>query len=213
MNRNKALALYLLGTLGQIWIICFIVFVLRSKGLVINYTTIVGLVAIGVGGNIEASNQQDCNGQNIGMFAVEGDMPKAVLKALDNKVASRQQDGMNGWNIGMYAANSEMEEATIKALQDSVASIQQDDYGYNIGMHAVAKDLKDAVLVSLENYGSRIQGNARGFNIYNLIESRMRNYPEVYNKAMELRDLDVIAYIPGVENNKNDYDDYDEDVM
>lgn len=50
MNRNKALALYLLGTLGQIWIICLIVFVLRSKGLVINYTTMAGLVAIGVGG-------------------------------------------------------------------------------------------------------------------------------------------------------------------
>lgn len=50
MNRNKALALYLLGTLGQIWIICLIVFVLRSKGFVINYTTMAGLVAIGVGG-------------------------------------------------------------------------------------------------------------------------------------------------------------------
>mgnify|MGYP003292186318 FL=1 len=50
MNRNKALALYLLGTLGQIWIICLIVFVLRSKGLVINYMTMAGLVAIGVGG-------------------------------------------------------------------------------------------------------------------------------------------------------------------
>lgn len=50
MNRNKALALYLLGTLGQIWTICLIISVLRSKGLVINYTTMAGLVAIGVGG-------------------------------------------------------------------------------------------------------------------------------------------------------------------
>lgn len=50
MNRNKALALYLLGTLGQIWIICLIVFVLRSKGIIVDYTTIAGLVAIGVGG-------------------------------------------------------------------------------------------------------------------------------------------------------------------
>ncbi len=50
MSRNKAIALYLLGTLGQIWMICVIVFILRNLGVVINYTTLAGMVAIGVGG-------------------------------------------------------------------------------------------------------------------------------------------------------------------
>lgn len=50
MNRNKALTLYLLGSLGQIWIVCFIVFTLRSKGIVVDYTNMVGMAAIGVGG-------------------------------------------------------------------------------------------------------------------------------------------------------------------
>lgn len=50
MNRNKALALYLLGTLGQIWIVCFIVFLLRGNGIVVDYTNVVGMFAIGVGG-------------------------------------------------------------------------------------------------------------------------------------------------------------------
>ena len=50
MSRNKAIALYLLGTLGQIWMICFIVFILRNLGMVVNYTTPVGMVAIGIGG-------------------------------------------------------------------------------------------------------------------------------------------------------------------
>lgn len=50
MSRNKAIALYLLGTLGQIWMICVIVFILCNLGVVINYTTLAGMVAIGVGG-------------------------------------------------------------------------------------------------------------------------------------------------------------------
>ena len=50
MSRNKAIALYLLGTIGQIWIICIIVFILRNLGMVVDYTTPVGMVAIGVGG-------------------------------------------------------------------------------------------------------------------------------------------------------------------
>ncbi|MDE7121859.1 MAG: CPBP family intramembrane metalloprotease, partial [Oscillospiraceae bacterium] len=50
MSRNKALVLYLLGTLGQIWITCLIVFVLREKGITVNATTFVGMTAIAVGG-------------------------------------------------------------------------------------------------------------------------------------------------------------------
>lgn len=50
MNRKKALALYLLGALGQIWIICIVVLVLRSNGINADYTTPVGMTAICVGG-------------------------------------------------------------------------------------------------------------------------------------------------------------------
>ena len=48
MNRKKALPLYLLGTLGQIWIVCIIVFMLRRNGVLVDYTTPLGMVAIGV---------------------------------------------------------------------------------------------------------------------------------------------------------------------
>ena len=47
MMRNKALSLYSLGTLGQIWTVCIIVFLLRCSGLVVNYTTPAEIVAIG----------------------------------------------------------------------------------------------------------------------------------------------------------------------
>ena len=50
MSRNKAISFYLLGTLGQIWMICIIVFILRSLGMIVDYTTPVGMVAIGIGG-------------------------------------------------------------------------------------------------------------------------------------------------------------------
>lgn len=50
MSRNKAIALYLLGTIGQIWIICIIVYALRNLGVVVDYSTPVGMIAIGVGG-------------------------------------------------------------------------------------------------------------------------------------------------------------------
>lgn len=50
MTRNKALSFYLLGTLGQIWTICIIVFILRCRGLIVDYTTPVGIVSIGIGG-------------------------------------------------------------------------------------------------------------------------------------------------------------------
>lgn len=50
MSRKKAIALYLIGTLGQIWMICIIVFVMRNMGIVVDYTTPIGMIAIGIGG-------------------------------------------------------------------------------------------------------------------------------------------------------------------
>ena len=50
MSRKKALAIYLSGTWGQIWTICVIVFLLRSSGMIVDYTTPAGMVAIGIGG-------------------------------------------------------------------------------------------------------------------------------------------------------------------
>ena len=50
MSRKKAIFLYLLGTLGQIWMICIIVFILRNLGMDVDYTTPMGMVAIGIGG-------------------------------------------------------------------------------------------------------------------------------------------------------------------
>ena len=50
MSRKKAIFLYLSGTLGQIWMIFIIVFILRNLGMVVDYTTPVGMVAIGIGG-------------------------------------------------------------------------------------------------------------------------------------------------------------------
>lgn len=50
MNRKNAVAIYLAGTLGQIWIICIITFILRRNGIDVNYTTPIGIVAIATGG-------------------------------------------------------------------------------------------------------------------------------------------------------------------
>ena len=50
MTRNKALTLYLSGTLGQIAIICMMVFKLRRNEMIVDYTSPLGMVAIGVGG-------------------------------------------------------------------------------------------------------------------------------------------------------------------
>ena len=50
MSRNKAISFYLLGTLGQIWLICIIVLILRNLGMVVDYTTPLGIAAIGIGG-------------------------------------------------------------------------------------------------------------------------------------------------------------------
>ena len=50
MSRKKVIFIYLLGTLGQIWMICIIVFILRNLGMVVDYTMPMGMVAIGIGG-------------------------------------------------------------------------------------------------------------------------------------------------------------------
>lgn len=50
MSRKKAIFLYLLGILGQIWMIFIIVFILRNLGMVVDYTMPMGMVAIGIGG-------------------------------------------------------------------------------------------------------------------------------------------------------------------
>lgn len=50
MGRKKAIVLYLFGTLGQIWIVCFLTFILRSHGKNVNFTTPIGIIAIGIGG-------------------------------------------------------------------------------------------------------------------------------------------------------------------
>lgn len=50
MDRNKALVLYILGTLGQIWAVCITVFILRRSGMIVDYTSSIGMVAIAIGG-------------------------------------------------------------------------------------------------------------------------------------------------------------------
>lgn len=50
MTRNKANFLYLMGTLGQIWMVCILVFLLRRGGILVDYTTLIGMSAIGIGG-------------------------------------------------------------------------------------------------------------------------------------------------------------------
>lgn len=50
MNRKKELLIYLSGALGQIFIISIVVFLLRSIGMMIDYTTAPGILAIGIGG-------------------------------------------------------------------------------------------------------------------------------------------------------------------
>ena len=36
MSWNKAISFYLLGTIGQIWLICIIVLILRNLGMVVD---------------------------------------------------------------------------------------------------------------------------------------------------------------------------------
>ena len=48
--RSNALNLYLLGTLGQITLVSLVVFFLRQSGIIVDYTTTIGIVAIVIGG-------------------------------------------------------------------------------------------------------------------------------------------------------------------
>ncbi|MBQ6589429.1 MAG: CPBP family intramembrane metalloprotease [Butyrivibrio sp.] len=50
MSHNKAINLYLVGALGQIILVCLLVFVLRRSGVAVDYTTPLGMLAIAVGG-------------------------------------------------------------------------------------------------------------------------------------------------------------------
>lgn len=50
MSRNKAIIQYLAGALGQIGLVCILVFLLRKAGVVVDYTTPLGMLAIAVGG-------------------------------------------------------------------------------------------------------------------------------------------------------------------
>lgn len=54
MDRKKALLLYLSGTIGQMLITCMVVFLLRNIKIEINYTTALGMLAIGIGGTSSA---------------------------------------------------------------------------------------------------------------------------------------------------------------
>lgn len=54
MNRKNALALYLTGVFGQIWMVCIITFLLSNHGICVNFTTPIGLIAIGIGGTSSA---------------------------------------------------------------------------------------------------------------------------------------------------------------
>ena len=50
MERKKAASMYLFGALGQMLIVCIAVMTLRSFGIKADYTTLIGMIAIGVGG-------------------------------------------------------------------------------------------------------------------------------------------------------------------
>lgn len=50
MDRENAIRLYLTGTIGQIVIVAFIVSLLRRTGNVVDYTTTVGMITVGIGG-------------------------------------------------------------------------------------------------------------------------------------------------------------------
>lgn len=50
MDRKNAIRLYLTGTIGQIVIVAFIVSLLRRTGNVVDYTTTIGMMAVGIGG-------------------------------------------------------------------------------------------------------------------------------------------------------------------
>lgn len=54
MKRCKALSFFLLGTIGQILIVCLAVYLLRISGMTVDYTSSLGLIAISIGGTSSA---------------------------------------------------------------------------------------------------------------------------------------------------------------
>lgn len=61
MARKNAIRLYLTGTIGQITVIAIIVFLLRKIGIVVDYTTVIGMIAIGIGGISSAMWGEHCH--------------------------------------------------------------------------------------------------------------------------------------------------------
>ena len=56
MDRKNTIRLYLTGTIGQITVIAIIVFLSRKIGIAVDYTTIIGMIAIGIGGMLQVKN-------------------------------------------------------------------------------------------------------------------------------------------------------------
>ena len=54
MDKLKALILYLTGTLGQIGLVCTVVYLLRNLAMEMGYQSIAGFVAIAIGGTSSA---------------------------------------------------------------------------------------------------------------------------------------------------------------
>ena len=50
MDRKKALIIYLIGSLGQIFLVCIMVWLLRGIKVEMGYSSVAGFVAIAIGG-------------------------------------------------------------------------------------------------------------------------------------------------------------------
>jgi len=50
MKRTKAISLYIAGALGQIALVCLVVYLLRYFGFMVDYTSPLGMIAIAIGG-------------------------------------------------------------------------------------------------------------------------------------------------------------------
>ena len=50
VDRKNEFRLYLTGTIGRIMVIAVIVYLLCRMGIVVDYTTVLGMIAIGIGG-------------------------------------------------------------------------------------------------------------------------------------------------------------------
>lgn len=61
MARKNAIRLYLTGTIGQITVIAIIVFLLRKIGIAVDYTTVIGMIAIIIGGISSAMWGERCH--------------------------------------------------------------------------------------------------------------------------------------------------------